>query len=135
MPGIAIMSTLGGNRVQLSNRSISDTNVGSPSVAGYSLTSTGKVTETIGVGSTTIGDWILPNGAAGANYECRATVNSGAVTTGTTGTWLALSSTRAWTCQQFSVGAAEANLTIEIRSAITTQVLASATVALSAVVF
>jgi len=74
-------------------------------------------------------DWITPTSAASGAYEVKATLNSGALTTGTTGSWLALSSTREWTVET-SIGVVDANLTIEIRRGST--VLDSATVTLSA---
>lgn len=45
----------------------------------------------------------------------RVTLNSGtAPTTGTTGSWLALSSARSWSWQRATVGTTNANITIEI---------------------
>jgi hypothetical protein len=86
--------------------------------AGYQLTSGGK--EQSGTGSsggviyTNIGDWVLPNGNASL-YEVRATLTSGALSSGTTGSWLALSTTRTWEVSRASLGMSNANLTIEIR--------------------
>ena len=59
-----------------------------------------------------VGDWISPKAFAPGAYECRATLNSGTLSSGTTGSWLALTSTRTWTC----ANTASANLTIEIRN-------------------
>ena len=72
---------------------------------------------------TDAGDWVSPKAFAPGAYECRATLNSGTLLTGTTGSWLALTSTRTWTC----ANTASANLTIEIRDASTT-VVATGTV-------
>ena len=58
------------------------------------------------------GSWLTPESkATGGGYEIRATLNSGTLATGTTGTWLALTSDRAWTVDQYDT----ANLTIDIR--------------------
>ncbi len=123
-----IMST-GGPRIQLSNAS--DTQFAfSPNSASvsYTLNTNGNVsTESDGV----IGQWIVPQVGMGS-YEARATLNSGSVTSGTTGSYLALSSTRAWGILRSSVGNTSAGLTIEIRRIGSATVLATATVTLSA---
>lgn len=88
----------------------------------YSLESDGDIV----VHSSTpadVGDWVTPKAFAPGAYECRATLNSGTLSSGTTGSWLALTSTRTWTC----ANTASANLTIEIRDASTT-VVATGTV-------
>lgn len=64
----------------------------------------------------TLGDWISPLSSAPGNYEIRATLNSGSLTSGTTGTWQALSTDRAWSVSREVSGTSSANLTIEIRS-------------------
>lgn len=103
---------------------------------GYRLTSGGKEQGGIGTASSIlysdIGDWVIPNGNANL-YEARATLNSGAVSSGTTGSWLALSSTQTWTVTRSVVGTSTANLTIEIRLAGGPgTILASATVDMTA---
>lgn len=66
--------------------------------------------------------------AAVADYQVRATLDSGALTTGTAGSWLACSSDREWTVQETVAGITSfAYLTIEVRSAATLIVLASCT--------
>lgn len=57
--------------------------------------------------------WKL-QGAAG-DYEVRATLDSGSLTSGTTGSWLACSTTRTWVRQRTANGTSSAQLTIEIR--------------------
>lgn len=71
----------------------------------------------------------------GAAYECRATLNSGsALSSGTVGSWLTLSSANQWTqSRSTSTGITNSNLTIEIRDVATSTVLASATVTLQAI--
>jgi len=64
------------------------------------------------------GNWISPLTAAGNDYEIRMTVNSGSTPGGaTTGSWLALGTTRIWTFSQVVVGFTTANVTVEIRKA------------------
>jgi hypothetical protein len=76
----------------------------------YSLESDGDIVVNTSIPSD-VGDWISPKGRAPGAYEARATLNSGTLSTGTTGSWLALTSTRTWTC----ANTASANLTIDIR--------------------
>ena len=62
-----------------------------------------------------------------------ATLNSGALSAGTTGSWMNLGVTRAWSVTRGGVvGINTANLTIQIRSAATLAVLASANVIITA---
>lgn len=123
-----IMST-GGPRIQLSNASDTQSASlpGSASVS-YTLNANGNVSTG---GDGVIGQWIVPQVGMGS-YEARATLNSGSVTSGTTGSYLALSSTRAWSILRSSVGTTSAGLTIEIRLIGSATVLATATVTLSA---
>lgn len=125
----AVAGTFGGPRVAITDQSPSGFAF-SPGTAfaGYKLTTAGKVQTSAG-SYADVEDWITPTSAASGSYEARATLNSGTLTSGTTGSWLALSSTREWTVEA-SVGMADASLTIEIRRGST--VLDSATVTLSA---
>jgi hypothetical protein len=133
-----LLSTIGGPRVTLeatytvSDSTISPTNAS----ASFQLQSDGDVARitvsTGGGGTVDVGDWITPAAAAGANYEVRATVNSGSLTSGSTGTWLALSSTRTWSLDQTSLGTSACELLIEIRLTSTGAVLDSTVVSLSA---
>ena len=99
----------------------------------FTLESDGDIVRaTTPLGSADIGDWINPKAAAPSDYEVRATLNSGTLSSGTTGSWLALSTTRAWTLTRFVVGAADpVELTIEIRKG-SGSVLDSTTVTLDA---
>lgn len=73
---------------------------------------------------------------ASADYDIFATLNSGTLLEGTTGSWLNLASTRAWAVQRTSnlAGNNDVSITLQIRNASTLAVLATATVTLSAVV-
>ena len=112
--------------------------VGSPANVGvgYQLTSGGKEQGGFGTAASIsyadIRDWVTPTSNANL-YEVRATRNSGALSSGTTGTWLALTSTRTWTVTRSVIGTSTANLTIEIRLAGGPgTILASATVSMTA---
>lgn len=101
-------------------------------VALYELRSTGDIFRTVNTTSTDIGDWITPKSAASAGYEVYATLNSGSLTGGTTGSWLALSSNRSWNVNQSTTGIKTAVIGLQIRKTGTTTVLASATITLEA---
>lgn len=97
--------------------------------ATYQLANNGD----INVNGSDVGDWINPKAAAGAAYECQATVLSGSFTSGTFGSWLALSSSRSWALTNSSAGTtATASMTLEIRRTLDNLVVASVTVSFSA---
>lgn len=99
---------------------------------GYRLNSNGKVyTETPTGTYNYIEDWVTPNGAA-SSYECYVTVTSGTLSSGTSGSWLALSSTRDWTVTRTTLGTKTCTFTVDIRKVGTTTVLDSATITLEA---
>lgn len=81
--------------------------------ASFSLESDGD----IAINGSDVGDWLSPKSAAPSLYEVRATVVSGSVSSGTTGSWLALTSTRTWTRldSDNNGSAQECVLTIEVR--------------------
>ena len=72
-------------------------------------------------------DWKTGPNAASA-YDIRATVTGDAPTTGTTGSWLNLGTSRVWAYDVTAVGMKLGSLLIEIRSTSTGIVLASATI-------
>lgn len=102
--------------------------------AGIQLENDGDTVEIRQAGNTLIGYWVVPRSAAGAAYEARVTVNVGTLSTGTSGSWLALDTTRSWTVAQTVIGTKTANITLEIRKASTGVVLATATIDITATV-
>jgi hypothetical protein len=102
---------------------------GTPTV-GYQLNTDGKVWEKAGASASLFADtgevW-MTSGAL-ANFECRATLQSGTTpNSGTLNTWLPLTTARSWT--QISGGAIVVTvLLIEIRNASTLAVLDSAVI-------
>ena len=129
---LAAFGAIGGDRISLSNVSVYSAGAGTQT-ATYTLESDGDVmSATTGGGSVDEGDWIDPKASAPSDYEVQATLNSGTLTSGTTGSWLALTSNRSWSLQRVTVGAADTvDLTIEIRKG-SGATLASATVTLDA---
>jgi hypothetical protein len=60
-------------------------------------------------------NWAAPSQSGlGSSYEVRATLQSGTLTSGTTGTWLAISTNPEWTVSTGS-GVRDASLLIEVR--------------------
>ena len=129
---LAAFAAMGGDRISLSGVSVSSVGTGTQT-ATYTLESDGDVmSATTDGGSVDEGDWIDPKAAAPSDYEVQATLVGGTLSTGTTGSWLALTSNRSWTLQRVTVGVADqVDLTIEIRKG-SGAVLASATVTLDA---
>jgi hypothetical protein len=129
---LAAFGAMGGDKISLSGVAVSSTGAGTQT-ATYTLESDGDVmSATTDGGSVDAGDWIDPKANAPSDYEVQATLVAGTLSTGTTGSWLALSSNRSWTLQRVTVGAAtQVTLTIEIRKG-SGAVLASATVTLDA---
>lgn len=131
---IGFAGAAGGPTIALSNQNIAALSADpTDATAAYSLENDGDVSRTVNGAVTDLGDWMSPkNSGLASLFECRATLNSGSLTGGTTGSWLGLGTTRSWTRTQTSVGASAANLTIEIRRAGTTTTIASCTVQLDA---
>lgn len=79
--------------------------------ATYTLSNSGAEESTPAAVSNT---WLLFGAAS--DYEVRATLNSGALTSGTVGAWTNLGVTQSWNCTRTlnSAGVSEANLTIEV---------------------
>lgn len=129
---LAAFAAMGGDKIALSGVAVSSVGAGSQT-ATYTLESDGDVvTATTPGGSVDAGDWIDPKASAPSDYEVQATLNAGTLTSGTTGSWIALTSNRSWTLTRLTVGAAtQVDLTIEIRKG-AGATLASANVTLDA---
>lgn len=132
MSGVGMMS-LGSSMdtVKISDVIVDD--VDTPASAGYQLASTGIVNSITNAGGTVkLGNWVVPNSSA-AKYESFAALNSGTLSSGTTGTWQALSLSRTWTrIRTAGVGVTSANITVTIRNAATGTNLTSAIIVLNA---
>lgn len=85
--------------------------------------------------TTDLGIWwsASPETGIGSDYEIRASIVSGTVSSGTTGSWLALSLQRSWNRLSGAEGVFESvTLTIEIRDVATSTVQDTTTVTLNA---
>ena len=87
-----------------------------PETIAYQLESSGICNKVDGGFASSLETWLL-SGAA-SSYEVRVTDLDGNLTSGTTGVWLPLSSTREWSITEGSPGASvSTRLTVEIRMA------------------
>ncbi len=96
-------------------------------VASYSLLNTGIVTATGRLDMA----WINPQTGM-SDFEVRATVTSGALSAGTVGSWLPLSTNRIWSVSRATVGDNFAGIEVQIRRIGGTTVLTSAQINLEA---
>ena len=115
--------------ISLSDRAVFDSSA-TTAVASYAIGSDGQVRDHDG---NILESWLLGGGTA-SNYEVRATVSSGTLSSGTTGSWLSCGTTRTWSISNSARDNSTVTsvLTIQIRLASTGVVQDSATVTLSA---
>ena len=119
-------------RITLTNQTIPASALDpADATAAYTLEADGDVSQSVNGTPTDLGDWIAPKVGL-ANYEVFATLNSGSLTAGTTGSWVDLTLGPTWVRNRTTVGSAAANITVQIRRKFTTTVLASATISLTA---
>jgi hypothetical protein len=114
------------------NVSVTDT---APVEAGYSLRSDGVVSKFENGSETIIGNWISPNTTA-SSYEVLASLVSGSISSGTTGSPLSLGTTRSWGVAANTSGTNQGcTLGISIRLISSGSQVAAATVTLYAEYF
>lgn len=135
MSGALFAAVAGGYnsvRVVVTDQGLVASSAGTATAA-YRLGSDGFVYQVINGGAPSqLEQWCTPAAAAG-NYEARVTVTVGSLTSGTTGTWLALTSTRDWARQETTPGnTSNCTFTVEIRPAGGGSTLDSATINLEA---
>ena len=129
-----MVTLMGGRSNSLGTVGISNVNAETtstyPSTATcrYSLNSDGSSNE-----GDTAGTWLVGS-TNGAAYEAKVTVTSGSLSSGTTGSWVALSSDQTWRVSRSSLGTSTCTFTVQIGLAGTSTALDSATVTLSATV-
>lgn len=114
--------------ISLSNKNVSNAFfVPGSADAIYSLLSSRAVSISPGSTSDQWGD----AGITASDFQARATVVSGGLSSGTTGSWLGLGTNRTWTLTGTTSGEVACQLTIEIRDVATSTVQATCTVNLS----
>lgn len=100
--------------------------------AGYQLTSGGAAQQLVNGVASTLYNWLLSGSAS--DFDVFATLNSGTLTSGTTGSWLNMGTTRSWTVQRTvnAAGVNSANITLQLRPAGGGATLATAVIQLNA---
>ena len=118
--------------VSIADQFISVTRPSAASTAGYRLNSSGIAESLSNLTYATLETWLLSGVAS--DYEVRATLSSGTLSSGTTGTWQNLGTSRSWTVvdSAFDASVTEAVIVVEIRDATTLLVLDTATITLQA---
>lgn len=99
--------------------------IGGPNTADFTVSSTGQATGQV---NNLNGHGTYATGYAGAAYDIFCSVTAGAMSTGTTATWLSLGTTRSWSVTRPGVGAGSCTATFSIRNASTLTVLTSAVI-------
>lgn len=118
----------GGGGATLNDATYSDSVI-DPDNASASVSVGGASGQVSGTGGATY-TWL--NTGVYTDYQVRATVNSGSVSSGTTGSWLTPGQT--WSRTRTVFGTSSVNLTLEIRRVSDSVVVASAVVSLEATV-
>lgn len=132
MPNAAILTIAGALSAALTGHTITDSAVGAACSATFAMGNNGVASwATINNGSGNFSPEWQPSGSVSA-YEVRWTNTSGTPSSGTTGSWLNLGTTRSWTVNQAVAGTKSCTGTVEIRDATTGIVLASASITITA---
>lgn len=76
--------------------------------------------------------WLLSG--VNSDYEIRADVTSGSLSSGTTGSWLVLSTSRSWAVTRTVIGTKTATMAVQIRRVSDSVVLTTATITITATV-
>lgn len=120
--------------ISVTNQSVTDISGGLLSASvGYQINADAGVYTKVGIAGSyaLVETWCTPTTDA-SNFEVLATVTTGSLSSGTAGSWLALSSTRSWT-RDASAGNSELCVfTVDIRRIGTGTILDSATITLTA---
>lgn len=90
------MQTQSGDTIIVPTRTITTQFVSGTNTASVQFQSDGDIVAPSGTPSASLGDWVDPKSSAPGDYEIRATVTSGTLSSGTTNTWQALTSSRTW---------------------------------------
>lgn len=118
--------------IAITNRNITHTTGGALGAsAGYRLDSDASVYAVYPLSATVLEQWCSVPGRV-ADYEAKVTTTLGTLSSGTTGTWQALSTDRLWKVDASAGGYKECTLTVEIRRAGVATILSSASIFLAA---
>jgi hypothetical protein len=120
--------------VQISDQDINDFQIGQVASVEYSLLANGtafRATSITGPQQIPF-EWTNPTLPLGPSYEVRATLLGGTAPSGTVGSWLSLASNRNWSLSLPTPGFEFCVLLVEIRRAVDSTVVATATISLTA---
>lgn len=132
MSGIQ-MALLGavGDRVDFIDANVTATRAGAGASAAYQINTNGSDYQIVNGTSTVLTQWVTPT-TSGGNYEVFATLTGGSLSSGTTGSWVATSTSPQWTRTQAVVGSSDATLSMQVRATGSSTVLDTWTVYLYA---
>ena len=82
--------------IRVPTRTITTQFVSGTNTASVQFQSDGDIVAPSGTPSASLGDWIDPKSSAPGDYEIRATLISGTLSSGNVNTWQALTSSRTW---------------------------------------
>ena len=118
--------------VEITPHTVTSSNTGGNATSTFTLSSDGIARKTTVPGATVTfpGEWLLEGTAS--QYQARATLVSGTLTSGTLNTWQALSTSRSWSKSTTAVGTVNTVINVQIRSIATNVVLDSADITLTA---
>lgn len=126
---LATASGASGALITLTNQTYTESSGGGlPATVSYRIAADGYVYDQ---GFIALEQWCNPTSQAG-NYEVLATIVSGTLTSGTTGSWLALTSDRTWSKTVNSPSVGTCVFTVDIRRVGTSTILDSATISITA---
>jgi hypothetical protein len=135
MSGIqmALLGSGGPPIVNFANQTVIAVNSGAPAAAAYRVDNDGSDYKIVNFGTAVaLSNWVIP-ASAGGDYEVFATLTSGSLSSGTTGSWLATSGDPAWRTTASVAGTtAFAGLSLQVRAVGTGTVLDTWTVNLDA---
>lgn len=121
--------------VTITNRTLTDGTAsgGSTALVSYSLQSNGQLEVTEQDATTNVsGEWASPTGAGvGNDFEVRVTTTGDGLTSGPTGSWISLGTTRTWTNTASGGGSKSTTLTVQIRDSFSQTIQDTASVTLS----
>jgi hypothetical protein len=117
--------------VNFSDEYVYSSNFGATATAGYRVNTDGFDYQGLNGTYSALTQWVTPS-SQGGNYEVYATVSSGTLTTGTTGSWLATSGNPTWTRTRPTLGSSVVVLSMQVRATGSVTVLDTWTVTLEA---
>lgn len=122
--------------IAFSDQTLGDTTFSSPCLCSYVLNSSGKAQQTLISGTTDLEDYVTPTSSAAA-LEVMVTSSGSALDGGSsaTGSYLPLTSSRAWSISRASFGSDSTDLTVTIREVANTSNSVTRTVSMSIEVF